>query len=496
MNDRTAFVDGSMVYGSTCIDERKLRGGLRSFGGRLAVNYQNLPPRREKGCPRGIVTKYTCFMAGDHRPSETPTLTVPHITWLRRHNLIADALRQATGIQDDELLFQEAKRIVVAELQHVTYNEFLAVLLDKYTRNFFNLRSRRRGHNDIYNSRIDPRTINAFGVAAYRMGHSLVRNVVGHDYGTGHVKEFEVSKHFERPDLMYNGGYEYMARWMSRAQKSRSDRFLVDGIRNRLFEFPEFDGMPPSETLSFDLGALNIQRGRDHGIPSYNAYREFCGLPRARFFATVRGGLVDHSRQAVAALQRTYRHPDDIDLYAGGLSETPRQRTSILGPTFQCLIGLQFHLYKHGDRFWYERQFPENRLAAFTQAELAQIKQTTYSKIMCSVLKNINGRSNSFQRNLLLRPHRISNPVQSCRRILRGSRLGFDIRPFARQLLSLGRLRYSASRASSCMARDRGRVPDRPPPAFPLPAFPSPINPGSVLPIRRRIMFRRPGRTI
>ncbi|XP_062573135.1 peroxidase-like protein [Saccostrea cucullata] len=434
INQRTAFVDGSMIYGSDLILEGNLR--LGAFG-RLAENFQNLLPPHPEGCPAEIMTRFHCFIAGDHRPSETPTLTIPHITWLRRHNLIADALRQATGIQDDEILFQEAKRIVIAELQHVTYNEFLPAVLDNFHMTSFNLRSSPFGHANVYSPQIDPRTINAFGVAAYRMGHSLVRNTVGHDRGVGGVQSFPVSQHFERPDLMFNNGYEYMARWMSREPKSRGDRFLVDGIRNRLFEFPPVDGMHPSETLSFDLGALNVQRGRDHGIPSYNAYRQFCGLQRAVFFANVPGGLVDHSPQAAAALQQTYSHPDDLDLFAGGMSETPRQG-SILGPTFQCLIAFQFSLYKHGDRFWYERTFQENPLAAFTPAELAQIKQTRYSKILCSVVKNIPGTVHSFQPNLMLRPNIQGNSPLPCNVILQGNPLGFDITPFARQLLRLG----------------------------------------------------------
>ncbi|XP_065940290.1 peroxidase-like protein [Magallana gigas] len=281
------------------------------------VRHTGAPPlgcQNVKSCFFAICISF--FIKGDHRQSETPTLTVPDITWLRRHNLIADALRNATGIKNDEILFQETKRIVIAELQHVTYNEFLPAVLDDKTMKAFNLRSRRSGHVDNYNPFIDPRTINAFGVAAYRMGHSL-----------------------------------RMARLMSKEPKSRSDRFLVNGIRNRLFENFNFMG-PSVETTSLDLGALNVQRGREHGIPSYNAYRQFCGLPRANFFTVTRGG-----------------HPDDIDLFAGGMSETPLPG-SILGPTFQCLIAYQFSLYKHGDRFWYERTFPENPLAAFTRGKI------------------------------------------------------------------------------------------------------------------------------
>ncbi|XP_055999997.1 peroxidase-like protein [Ostrea edulis] len=456
INERTSFVDGSMIYGSDVTREIALRSEL---WGRLAeTSSENLLPSHPHGCPAEVITVRKCFVAGDHRPSETPTLTVLHTTWLRRHNRIADALRFHTGITNDDILFQNAKRILIAELQHVTYNEFLPAVLDNFHMNVFNLRSNPVGHAEVYNQYLDPRTINAFGVAAYRMGHSLVRNSVGRDRGFGFIQKFPISEHFERPDLMYDGGYESMARWMSRDPKSESDRFLVDGLRNRLFESPPVPGMHSSETFSFDLGALNIQRGRDHGIPSYNAYRELCGMRRAYFFAAFPGGLINHCPEAVNALQHTYRHPDDIDLFAGGMSETPLPG-SILGPTFQCIIAYQFSLYKHGDRFWYERTFPENQVAAFTPAQLAQIKQITYSKILCSVVKDIGpGITHSFQPSLMLRPNIAGNSPVSCNLLLQGNPLGFDITPFAKMIGLEGR---------------RSR------PLFPwLSNYPMPLNPG------------------
>lgn len=247
------------------------------------------------------------FILGDHRHTENPLLTVIHTAFLRRHNLIATLLRENFGVLDDEMLFQEAKRMVIAELQHITYKEFLPIVLNNDIMRRFNLRIYKPAHDNVYNSSTDPRIINAFATAVFRFGHTLVRQIVGTDNGNSIFVD-SLFKHFDRPrmTLSSNGyGHEYMANWKSRTGTSQPDGFIVDAIRNRLFESES--EMASGATKSFDLAALNIQRGRDHGLPGYTVYREWCGLSPVRHFGTWNLGLVDHDSRAAANLRSIYR---------------------------------------------------------------------------------------------------------------------------------------------------------------------------------------------
>lgn len=106
------------------------------------------------------------------------------------------------------------------------------------------------------------------------------------------------------------------------------------------------------DTSSFgtDLASLNIQRGRDHGVPSYNSWREFCGLKRANSWADLAGVFTNETLQRYSTL---YASVDDIDLWSAGVSERPSPG-SMVGPTFGCIMGHTFRNLRFGDRFWYE----------------------------------------------------------------------------------------------------------------------------------------------
>ena len=69
----------------------------------------------------------------------------------------------------------------------------------------------------------------------------------------------------------------------------------------------------------------------------------------------------------------------DIDLFIAGSSEKVLPG-AIVGPTFACIIGEQFRRIKEGDRFWYENP---NQAGSFTPQQLAEIKKTTLSRVLC-----------------------------------------------------------------------------------------------------------------
>ncbi|CAC5386489.1 PXDN [Mytilus coruscus] len=375
MNVITSYLDLSSVYGSS----KERLDQLRKYSnGELAVGDNDLLPNTPPGAPEECKRK--------------------------EHNRIAKELSDLNTEWKDEKLFQETRKILTGVYQHIVFNEFVTALVGPKYANIISLTSSSKGHQTFYSPYLDGATCNEFGATAFRYGHSQVGNHVGAsgvDFkelrrSLMQNESFDV-KTIRDPENQF--GVKRMGRWMSATLGDKTDRFLSDQMRNHLFE------VQPGE--AFDLGALNIQRGRDHGIAGYNEYREYCGLYRAKHFGNTYGGLVDHDKSTARALSEVYSHPDDIDLFVGGISEKPASGESILGPTFRCLIALQFLNYKHGDRFFYENNFPAT---GFTLDQLNEIKRQTFAGIYCRTLS-----LEYIQPNIFRNPDSQKPPVKRIR---------------------------------------------------------------------------------
>jgi len=155
-----------------------------------------------------------------------------------------------------------------------------------------------------------------------------------------------------------------------------------------------------------DLISLNLQRAREHGLQPYNRYREICNLTRARRFEDLSG---EFTPQVIEKLKRVYAHVDDIDLFTGGVSENSLHG-ALVGPTFGCLIGMQFRSLRKCDRFWYETSDPFTR---FSEDQLREIRKMLLSKVICTNGDNIP----QVQKQALDLPDPFLNPRISCKSI-------------------------------------------------------------------------------
>ena len=149
----------------------------------------------------------------------------------------------------------------------------------------------------------------------------------------------------------------------------RMDSEITTEVTNHLFE-------KPGEKFGLDLAAMNIQRAREMGLPGYNAYREYCGLPKIKGFFELHGLFPNRTIQRYMHL---YKDVNDLDLWSAGIAEYPLPG-ALVGPTFACLIGEQFSHVRKGDRFWYEN---EGWPSQFTPEQLKEIRKAKLSRLLC-----------------------------------------------------------------------------------------------------------------
>ena len=254
------------MYGSG-VDTAKLLRELK--GGRLLEGEARTLPFLDDGS--GVEEE----KAGDVRARENPALASVHTIFLREHNRLADEIARRLPGAPDELVYQEARRILGAEMQVVVFGQWLTALLGKTTVERDRLAL--RPEFDSYDAKADPGVRNSFATAAFRYGHTMLQGVLDlFDVATERKSgEFELrDSFFDTAEYQRNGGdgFNEILLGLTLQSGQGRDRFVETALTAFLFENVEGEGT--------DLMARNIQRGRDHGIPSYNDFREFCGMER------------------------------------------------------------------------------------------------------------------------------------------------------------------------------------------------------------------------
>ncbi len=351
VNEISAWIDASNVYGSD--EERATELRTLDGTGRLKVSDGNFLPFNVNEFPNAGGSNPALFLAGDVRANEQAGLTVMHTLFVREHNRLVNVLADSNPDWSGEQLYQKARQLVGAQMQVITYEEFLPALTGN------NSIGRYQGYND----NVDATIANEFAHAAYRLGHSMLSEFIlrvdaeGEEIADGHLSLRDA---FFNPDaLIGEGGIEPFLRGLALQKHQAIDTLVVDDVRNFLFGPPGAGG--------FDLASLNIQRGRDHGLPGYNDVREALGLVR-------RVDFLDMTTDAELAqqLQSVYATVDDIDLWVGGLAEDP-VAGSQLGEVFQLIVTDQFRRLRDGDRYWYERSLSNQERDMIENTRLSDV---------------------------------------------------------------------------------------------------------------------------
>lgn len=174
------------------------------------------------------------------------------------------------------------------------------------------------------------------------------------------------------------------------------DPFVAEDVKNYLYKGKH-------EKIGSDLIAFNIQRGRDHGLPAYHVYLDFC-------FGFKACGWHDLAKFIPAAqlnvLRGLYADFRDVDLYTGGLSEKKFPDASV-GPTFACILGIQFYHLKFGDRYFYSHGL---QAGSFTPVQLNNIQnRLSLANFLCKATDYLN----EIQQKPLL-PASHQNPIVKC----------------------------------------------------------------------------------
>lgn len=423
INNVSSYLDGSAVYATTAerlewMREGPVDGNLANNGARLLLPGGHLPRRDARGDVAAapevelggelLADPGKAVVTGDPRANNNTAVTAVETLIAREHNRIVDRLPDALS---EEEKFQIARRVVIAKVQYITYTEFLpahGIGLPRY-----------RG----YDPSVDATLGNEFATVGYRI-HSMIHsgfpmetersryteeqlekfremgfNIDPSDDPAKVKIQFTLAQSRDNPMIIPVIGLGPFLQGLGSKAQYHNEEQIERELRDVLCSTPDAE-----PRCVFDLGALDLERGRDHGMPSYNAMRRAYGLPPKRTFTGITGettaefpadplltagdeindpDAIDFVRitnlfgsqvgpenhfedtSAVSFARRTtlaarlkalYGSVDRLDAYMGMLAE--KHAGPEFGELQRAMWSREFRRLRDGDRFFYGNQAP------------------------------------------------------------------------------------------------------------------------------------------
>ncbi|KAL1373556.1 hypothetical protein pipiens_018597, partial [Culex pipiens pipiens] len=349
LNQMTAWIDGSFIYSTS----EAWLNAMRSFqDGLLLTNDKGtMPVKNTMRVPlfnnpvphvMRMLNPERLYLLGDPRTNQNPALLSFAILLLRWHNVVAKRVRKQHRDWTDEEIFQRSRRVVIASLQNIISYEYLPAFMDAELPPYSG-----------YKADTHPGVSHMFQAAAFRFGHSLIPPGLFRRNGECDFRRTNMdypalrlcSTWWNSNDVLDDTPIEEFIMGMASQIAEREDPLLCSDVRDKLFG--------PMEFSRRDLGALNIMRGRDNGLPDYNTARVAYKLPKKKTWRDINPEVFDRQPELLDLLIKTYDNRlDNVDVYVGGMLESDGKP----GELFTSVIIDQFTRIRDADRFWFENE--------------------------------------------------------------------------------------------------------------------------------------------
>ncbi|XP_078735605.1 dual oxidase 1-like [Lampetra fluviatilis] len=368
----TAWIDGNSIYGSSqtaCNAHRKFAKGMlktssNGFLAPLAEDSSTLINIRSPSHEFGNIGPQTQYVFGSPWANESPSLKALSTVWLRYHNYWAQNLSMAHPDWNDEEVFSNARKWVVAIYQNIILYEWLPAMLGQNVSDYTG-----------YKMHVHPGISVEFEAAAMRYSQTMLppgvytRNESCHFKPTesGFIASRVCNNYWNHEVFKSRNEVDEMLLGMASQIAEREDHIVVEDILDRMYG--------PLKASRLDLMAMNIQQGRDHGAPSYNEVRRAVKLPPVSQWGEINPRLNQSNPEVIERLKQLYNGDiSRLELWPGGLMECQGGP----GPLFSRILVDQFERIRDGDRFWFEN----TNNGMFTDTDVETVRGTRFSSVL------------------------------------------------------------------------------------------------------------------